>query len=256
MKIIITALITACSLAAPADWYYVTAVTDYNKITAHLADPAADQKDMVIRIANLENIEDIQNDRTKVLFTGAEPKQLAQEVLEHQVVWIDRLEVDNGENVANVYPSYNQVLRTFTDRRIGGTYSISPEVMQKIKRISTRMLSSLATETPDRNPNQKVRSSFLRDGIQPKDVIQSAVGNKTYDLGWYENEYSKALFIYDALNWFKQQGQYLPQRVQEIYIGWLDNYLIASGVDALTIEIKVQDMQQRSELYRDFYFDE
>jgi len=244
MKIIITTLIVLQTIAAQADWYYVTAVTDYNKIMAHLADPAADQKDIHIRIANLENIEDIQNDRTKVLLAGAEPKVLARDILLHQVVWVDQLKVNNGENVANVYPTYDQVLRAYTGRRIGGTYSISPAVMQKIKRVSSRMLTKLATETPNRNPKQTVRSSLPENG------------NQSYDLGWYENEYARAIFVYDALNWFKYQGQYLPERVQDIYIGWLDDYMNATGVDALTLEIKVQDMQQRSDLYRDFLFDE
>lgn len=244
MKTLISTIMALCSITVHADWYYVAAVTDYNKITAHLADPAADQKDIQIRIANLENIENIQNDRIKVLFSGADPQQLAREILEHQVVWIDRLEVNNGENVANVYPSYDQVLRAFTERRIGGTYSISPAAMQKIKRVSSRMLFKLATETPNRNPRQTVRSNIPENG------------SHSYDLGWYENEYSRALFVYDALNWFKHEGQYLPVKVQDVYIGWLDAYMNASGVDALSFEIKIQDMQKRSALYRDFYFDE
>jgi hypothetical protein len=116
--------------------------------------------------------------------------------------------------------------------------------MQKIKRISSRMLLKLASEVPNRNPNQTVRSNLPDER------------NQSYDLGWYENEYSRALFVYDGLNWFKQQGQYLPEKVQSVYIGWLDDYLNTSGVDALYLEIKVQDMQKRSELYRDFLFEE
>jgi hypothetical protein len=244
MKTLISTIFALYSIVAHADWYYVTAVTSYNTLTAHLADPASEQKDLHIRIANLENIEDIQNDRKKILLAGEEPKELARDILEHQVVWIDQLEVNNGENVANVYPTYDQVLRAYTQRRIGGTYSISPAVMQKIQRVCSRMLSKIATETPNRNPKQAVRSNMPENG------------NQSYDLGWYENDYTRALFVYDALNWFKHQGQYLPERVQDMYIGWLDDYLNASGVDALSLEIKVQDMQGRSDLYRDFLFDE
>ena len=68
----------------------------------------------------------------------------------------------------------------------------------------------------------------------------------------YENEYSKALFIYDSLNWFKKTGQFLPSDVQEVYVDWVSDYYSESGTTARELEVKIQDMWKRHDLYRDF----
>ena len=216
------------TVSAHAEWYYVTAVVDYNKITAHLAKGADGKKDITIRIANLENIEDIQDDRKKVLLGGSEPKELARKIFLKQVVWVEQLEVKNGENVAYVFPSYDQVARVFTERRMTGTYSISADTLENVKKVYTRMLSDLNSEKPS--------------GTSGKDA--------------YENGYSKALFTYDALNWFKQKGQFLPGGVQTLYIDWVRSYQASNGLDAKNLEVKIADMQKKSDLYIDFLLDD
>lgn len=234
MKFAICLISAMFAASAHAEWYYVTAIVDYNKITAHLAKGADGKKDITIRIANLENIEDIQDDRRKVLLSGSEPKELARQMFLKQVVWVDQLEVKNGENVAYVFPSYDQVLRVYTNRRLTGTYSVSAEMRDNVKKIYTRMLTDLNSEKPS----------------------TKADGNNASSGTAYENSYSKALFTYDALNWFKKKGQFLPDEVQSIYIGWVRSYQAANGLDAKALEIKISDMQKNSDLYIDFIFEE
>jgi len=224
MKIWILALLIAASFSARAEWYAVTKVHNYNTIDAQISKGGGSKSSIRIRIANLEKIEYITNDRTKVLLGGSEPKKLLESVMLGQIVWIDQLESINGEYVGYVYPSYEQVLKGYMKRRLTGSYTLSPAVKQKLSTVRSRMLSDLRNGKPTGNKGQAA----------------------------YENEYSKALFIYDSLNWFKKTGQFLPSDVQEVYVDWVSDYYSESGTTARELEVKIQDMWKRHDLYRDF----
>lgn len=150
-----------------------------------------------------------------------------------QIVWLEGLENINGEYVAHLYPSYESVLKVFMNRRMTGAYTISPAVKVKIQNVMKKMVSTMRNANPPRNASTK---------DDPKMA--------------YEAEYSKALFVYDALDWFKKTGQFLPGDVQELYIDWMGDYLTATGNDARDYETKIKDMQKRHALYRDFLFDQ
>ena len=68
-----------------------------------------------------------------------------------QIVWVEGLETVNGEYVANVYPSYEQVLKVFSKQRMAGLYTISPLIKQQIGTIYNRMLSDLKNSSPARD---------------------------------------------------------------------------------------------------------
>ena len=58
----------------------------------------------MLRIRNLDRVEFIGTESTAGLLGGSEPKEFLAQTLIGQVVWIDQIEVIDGENVASVYP--------------------------------------------------------------------------------------------------------------------------------------------------------
>lgn len=228
MRSLLFVVVLAMGMSARAEWYVVTKVLGYNKIAAQLSQGAGSKSSIVIRIKNLERIEYLTNDRAKVLLGGSDSRKLLESIVLGQIVWIDQLESINGENVAHLYPSYEQLLKAYMKKRMTGSYTLTPAVKQSLISVHKRMISALKNGSPNGNESKKA----------------------------YENEYSKALFVYDGLNWFKNTGQFLPTNVQEIYVDWLGDYLTSNGTSAREYEIKIKDMQKRSDLYRDFLFDE
>jgi len=233
--------------AARAEWYAVSKVEGYNTIQASLCAGAASKDVVKIRIRNLEKIEYIQNDRVQVFLGGAEPGEFLSEIMLGQIVWVEGLETVNGEYVANVYPSYEQVLKVFSKQRMAGLYTISPLIKQQIGTIYNRMLSDLKNSSPARDyvatpPKNDPKSK--NGSAQPAPAPASGMS--------YENDYLKALLIYDGLSWFKTTGQFLDPSAQDLFVDWLGDYQSATGNDARTLEIKIKDMMLRSDLYRDF----
>ena len=101
---------------AHAEWYRVNAVPTYNTITAAKAD--GEKEPIVVRIRNLEKIEYIQSDPEKVLIGGEEATSLAKSVLQGQLVWVENLKTEEGAYVADIYPSFEQVVTVYKEKRI------------------------------------------------------------------------------------------------------------------------------------------
>ena len=101
----------ASCMSVHAEWFEVRSVTSYNQIVA--ARPNAPANTIKIRIKNLDNIEDIQMDRSKVLLSGKSTLQLAQDMLGGQLVWIEDLQEESGIYVGTIYLSYEQVVRAY-----------------------------------------------------------------------------------------------------------------------------------------------
>ena len=140
MKTLILILILACS-TAHAEWYRVRSVPTYNTIMAALADGANDP--IVIRIRNLEKIEYIQPDAEKVLIGGEEAISLAKRVLLGQLVWIENLAPEEGAYAADVYPSFEQVITAYKEKRIVNGDNISESTKEKLKIIYKQMMEHL-----------------------------------------------------------------------------------------------------------------
>lgn len=233
-----------CCISAHADWYQVRSVESYNKIVA--VKPNEPANEIRIRIRNLENIEDIQRGRSKVLLAGKSAGDLARDTLTGQLVWVENLVEDNGIYVANVFPSYEQVVRGFASQRMVGGQTIAPELKVEINNIYKRMLDHL-----DR-PGVFENDNMLREANRKAEEGRSVFSCENC----YEYEYLKGIFVYEALNWFKETGQFLSMDVQKLYISWLAQYQTATLQRAKGLEQKMRDMVVRYDLYRDFIFDE
>lgn len=234
MRTLIVMLLLGLGVSAQAEWYVVTKVLGYNKIQVQFSEGGASKSSITVRVKNLEKIEYITNDREKVFLGGTEPKRLLEQLTLGQIVWLEGFESINGENLAHLYPSYEQILKVFMKRRMTGGYTISPAIKMKLKNISKKMISAMRNGSPPRN----------------------AGGSKDAPKMAYENDYLKALFVYDSLDWFKKTGQFLPRAAQELYVDWLSDFMTATGNDARDFETKIKDMQKRYSLYQDFLFEE
>jgi hypothetical protein len=136
------ALLAACGcISAQAEWYQVKSVESYNRIVAFKPNEPANE--IKIRIKNLENIEDIQMGRSKVLMSGKSARDLARDTLAGQLVWVDNLVEDSGIYVGNVFPSYEQVVRGFANQRMVGGQTITPAIKSKLQQIVARMLQNM-----------------------------------------------------------------------------------------------------------------
>lgn len=235
-KYILLASLAICA-GAHAEWFQIESVSSYNKVTAIRPDAPANK--ISIRIQNLENIEDIQVNRTKVLFSGKSAQQLAQDTLRGQLVWIENLEEESGTYVGNVYLSYEQVVRAFAKQRMVGGQTIPADIQKVLISVSKTMLRDLDTSTSN-------------------DIRVHPVSGSGYSLDkYYEDQYLRGIFVYETLVWYKEKGQFLPEEIQEMIVTWLSQYQSSGGNQrGSLLEMKIRDMTVRYELYRDFIFDE
>ena len=254
-KIIIILSLAAMGTAARAEWFEVRSVISYNQIVA--VRPNAPASNIKIRIKNLENIEDIQQDRSKVLLGGKSALQLAQDALRGQLIWVEDLQEESGIYVGTVYLSYEQMIRGYAKQRMVGGQTITPQIKQTIQEIYQRMLRNLDTTETYEND-----ALFL-------EAFNRAVGNKiqkaqiktnpnsffSYDV-CYTHSYLKGIFAYESLNWFKHEGQFLPVEVQKTFVDWLAQYQNATDQRAKMLEMKIRDLTVRYDLYKDFLFDD
>lgn len=231
------ALILALSATASAEWYTVKGIRGYNRIEVTSNEGTADKEAIVLRIRNLDRVEFIEPSRRQVWLGGSEPREFLAQTLIGQVVWIDQIEVIDGENVASVYPSYERVLQVAMRQRMVGRYTLTPEIKKKLVHVYKRML-------------------YEFENSRPVEKKYDDEGNEIFQKKAYENPYTKGLFLYDSLDWFKGIGQFLPLPVQDMYTEWLMDYLTATGNNAHDLEIKIYDMRQRHGLYRDFLIEE
>ena len=271
----IVLLAAFCGMSAHAEWYQIKSVESYNKIVAFKPNEPANE--IRIRIKNLENIEDIQSERSKVLLAGKSAQDLARDILEGQLVWIENLVEDSGIYVANVFPSYEQVVRGFAEQRMVGGQTITPAIKSKLQQVAKRMLQNMDSSDTlnDRAASKRVNqyAAAIQSGqdgaeININNINMDGAANIslrfkgfeglspfTYD-DCYLHDYLKGIFVYEALYWFKYTGQYLPANIQEIYVTWLMEYQIANPQQGKVIEQKIRDMVVRYDLYKDFIFDD
>ncbi|MBN2161704.1 MAG: hypothetical protein JXR25_08955 [Pontiellaceae bacterium] len=251
-KSVLLLAICGLSLSTYAEWYSVQSVTSYNQIVASKANTPANT--IKIRIRNLENVEDIQSNRSKVLLSGQSTIQLAKDALKGQLVWIEDLMEEGDGYVADIYLSYEQMVRGYAKQRMVGGQTVSPEIKAMVQDLVNKMFSSLR----DTSSIYENDAEFLSAYKRAADMV-GATGTKksyfTYDVS-YTHDYLKGIFIYEALCWFKEEGQFLPAGIQDMYITWLSQYQKATDQRAKGLEMKIRDMTVRYELYKDFLFDD
>jgi len=245
-KLVVFSVLLMITATVQAEWFQVQRVTSYNQISAIRPDAPANA--ITIRIRNLQNIRDIQVNPTKVLLSGKSALELARDCLEGQLVWIEEEELDeeSGIYVGSIYLSYEQVIRAFAEQRMVGGQTITPELKNKINQIATKMLRQLDTNQPFESTQAYIEGN--KRAKDPNTIF-------SFDL-CYQEEYLKGVFVYEALTWFKDTGQFLPDAIQSTYIGWLQEYQSAPDQRAGAIEMKIRGMTVRYQLFEDFIFDD
>ena len=242
--------ICAAGAVSRAEWFEVKSVSSYNQIVA--SRPNAPANTIKIRIKNLENVEDIQMDRSKVLLSGQSTLQLAKDALKGQLVWIEDLQEESGIYVGTIYLSYEQMVRAYAKQRMVGGQTVTPEIKALIQDLSRKMLSNLKDTSSVYEDNAQFLIAYNKAAEQQNNDTKTLYF--TYD-ECYSHDYLKGIFIYEALSWFKDEGQFLPSSIQELYITWLSQYQKATDQRAKGIEMKIRDMTVRYELYKDFLFE-
>jgi hypothetical protein len=247
----------AIAATVHAEWFEVKSVISYNQVVA--VRPNAPANTIKIRIKNLENIEDIQIDRSKMLLSGRSALQLAQDSLRGQLVWIEDLKEESGIHVGTLYLSYEQMIRGYAEQRMVGGETLTPKIKQTVMEIYRRMLRSLDTTETYENDALFVEAYNRTVGrkIDPKKAQIKSHPNSyfSYDI-CYTHTYLKGIFVYEALSWFKAEGQFLPVDIQQTFVDWLAQYQNATDQRAKMLEMKIRDLTVRYELYKDFLFDD
>ncbi len=265
MKILPLIIILGCS-TAHAEWYRVNTVPSYNTIRAAKAD--GENQPITIRIRNLEKIEYIQPHPEKVLIGGEEAISLAKRVLQGQMVWVENLAPEEGAYVADVYPSFEQVITAYKEKRIANGDNISESTKVKLKVIYKQMLADF-----------NLASLSFDTGSQPQDVTDDArrklhdiyrgmladirseipktksLGNtdKTVIEKGYEGEYQRAMFTADAILWFNKNGQYLQPSGQKLFVALLLSFQTDASQNARYTMHKIETIMKKELLFKELF---
>lgn len=262
MKKIIVMVLLACG-SAQGEWYRVNSVTNYNTITAAKADGENDP--ITIRIRNLEKIEYIQPDSAKVLIGGKEAISLAKRVLQGQLVWVENLKPEEGAYVADVYPSFEQVVTAYKESRLLSGDNVSADLLEKIKAIYKQMLIDLnhspltmATESEAQQTAAQARTKIHNIFRQILSELRSntiAIRDKDSEVTAYENEFLRTLFTADAIIWYRDNGQYMHPAAQMLFADLLQNYQNDPAQTARYTQIRIEQMMEKEALFKELFLD-
>lgn len=268
MKICLLMTLLSCGVVH-AEWYRVNSVPTYNTIEAAKAD--GDAEPIVIRIRNLEKIEYIQPDSEKVLIGGEEAISLAKRILQGQLVWIENLKTEEGAYVADIYPSFEQVITTYKEKRIVNGDNISAATKGKLKIIYKQMmtdleLASLSTEgRPEGQPTaeeinetlQYVYTTMLSNIRTEMPKILSAPKEKLKEseseAKLYDGSFQRALFTADAIAWFREKGQYLQPTAQKVFVDLLMDFQSDNSQTARYTLIRIQTIMEKETSFRELF---
>ncbi len=258
MKKYITAILMGCT-AVQAEWYRVDSVPAYNTIKAVQAN--GEKEPMVIRIRNLEKIEYIQPKSERVLIGGVEALSLAKKILKGQLVWVENLQAEEGAYVADVYPSFEQVVTVYKEQRILNGANISESTKGKLKVIYKQMLAdlnltSLFTEkdAQTQQTSREVRKTLygiyarmlsdLRSDT-PKLLTKSDDPEKVRTEKQYVGDFQRALFTADVIMWFMENDQNMQPQAQKVFADLLANFQSEPDAEARYTLIKLTKIMEK-----------
>lgn len=265
MKILTLIIILSCS-TAHAEWYRVNSVPTYNSIKASKAD--GENQQITVRIRNLEKIEYIQPHPEKVLIGGEEAISLAKRVLQGQLVWIENLKPEEGAYAADVYPSFEQVITAYKEKRIINGDNISESTKGKLKIIYKQMMAdlNLASLSFDTGNQPQDVSDEVRKKLH--NIYSGMVGDirsetpKTKSLGnsdkevvekGYEGEYQRAMFTAEAILWFNKNGQYLQPTGQKLFVDLLLSFQTDASQNARFTMYKIETIMKKDALFKEIF---
>lgn len=242
-----------------AEWYRVDFVSSYNTIKASKA--GGETEPIAIRIRNLEKIEYIQSDPEKVLIGGEEALFLSRSILQGQLVWVENIQPEEGAYVADVYPSFEQVVTAYKESRIINGDNVSAAVKGKLKIIYKQMLADInitpqSAEAESQQTAKDVREklhgiyeatlSRLRSGDQKLSVASDS--DKQYESG-----FQRALFTANAIVWFRDKGQYLQPEGQKIFVDLLQSFQNDSDANARYTQVRIEEIMKNEALFRELF---
>ena len=258
MKKYLIAILMGCT-AVHAEWYRVDSVPAYNTIKAVQAN--GEKEPMVIRIRNLEKIEYIQPKSERVLIGGVEARSLAQKILKGQLVWVENLQAEEGAYVADVYPSFEQVVTAYKERRILNGTNISKSTQGKLKVIYKQMLADINL-TPlftGKNAQAQQTSKEVRKTLygiyarmladirsdNPKLQTKSANPEEANAPKQYAGGFQRALFTADAIMWFMENGQNMQPQAQKVFVDLLASFQSEADTEARYTHIKLSKIMEK-----------
>lgn len=262
MKTLISTVLLVCS-TAHAEWYRVNEVSTYNTITVAKVDGKTDP--IEIRIRNLEKIEYIQSDPEKVLIGGEEALALAKGVLQGQLVWVENLQAEEGAHIADVYPSFEQVITAYKEKRIVNGDNISETVKKKLRAIYEQMMVGLNLEALTVETNREAQISTEEARRKLHNIYMDMLGDirsetpkstDTKEEHGYEDPYQRAIFTADAILWFEKNGQYLQPAIQKLFVELLLSFQTDRSQNARYTMYKIETLMKKKSLFDELFLNE
>jgi len=262
--IVSLATLLACGVAH-AEWYRVDAVPAYNTIRAVKAD--SEKEPVVIRIRNLEKIEYLRPKAEKVLIGGSEAVSLARSILQGQLVWVENLKVEEGAQVADIYPSFEQVITVYKKKRIVNGDNISEGTKEKLKVIYKQMLTEFnltpllpASDAQAQQVSKEIRNSLRTIYTRTLSNLRSSTpnlntGKKEEGVAskQYDGSFQRALFTAEAVAWFQQKGQYMHPLAQELFIDLLKSFQSDANSEARYTQIRLREVMKKEAFFKELF---
>ena len=239
--------------AANAEWYRVDSVSSYNIIKAVQA--GGEKEPIVIRIRNLEKIEYIQPKSERVLIGGSEAVSLAKRILKGQLVWVANLQAEEGAYVADVYPSFEQVVTVYKEKRILNGANISESTKSKLKVIYKQMLADInltplfsGKDAQSQLTSREVRKTLYGTYVKMLSDMRSDTPKLSSDTGVakrYAGGFQRALFTADAIMWFMENGQKMQPQAQKVFVDLLAGFQSEADTEARYTHIKIDKIMEK-----------
>ena len=261
-------ILLTCGMAR-AEWYRVDSVPAYNTIRAVKAD--SDKEPVVIRIRNLDKIEYLQPKSEKVLMGGSEAISLAKSVLQGQLVWVENIQVEEGAYVADIYPSFEQIITVYKKKRMVNGDNISEGTKEKLKVIYKQMLAEFnltpllpTSDAQAQQVSKEIRSTLRTIYTRTLSNLRTETPNigggkkKEEEAGGaaakqYDGRFQRALFTADAITWFREKGQYMHPLAQQLFIELLKSFQSDADSEARYTQVRIKEIMKRDPFFKELF---
>ena len=265
LKSLLFSILLSCG-GVRAEWYRVDSVPAYNTIRAVKTD--SEKEPVVIRIRNLDKIEYLQPKSEKVLLGGSDAISLARSILQGQLVWVENLKVEEGGHVADIYPSFEQVIKVYKQKRMVNGDNISEGTREKLKIIYKQMLEEFnltpllpATDAQAQQVSKEIRSTLRSIYTRTLSTLRTdtpKVGGEKKEpatSGQYDGKFQRALFTADAVAWFHEKGQYMHPLVQQLFVKLLQSFQSDADSVARYTEVRLREIMKREAVFKELFLD-
>jgi hypothetical protein len=189
-------------------------------------------------------------------------------VLQGQLVWVENLMPEEGAYAADIYPSFEQVITAYKEKRIVNGDNISESTKGKLKIIYKQMMAdlNLASLSYDTGKQPQEVSDDVRKKLH--DIYLGMIGDirsetpKTKSMGnsdkevvekGYEGEYQRAMFTAEAILWFKSNGQYLEPSGQKLFAELLLSFQTDASQNARFTMHKIETIMKKELVFKEMF---